>query len=196
MLPDYEIARKERTSIIRNSILIIEFLLLMFIFHAILTFFIPPKEVEDALHFRILAHSNAPSDQQVKMDIQQAIAPYVQQTFSQPMTTDDIREELDQLHPKITEIAQRIAKDHPISFERKIALLPPKRTGLVIQPQGYYETYVLTIGSGRGDNWWCALFPNICFPSNDKETETETEVDEQDEEVTFFVWEWLKKVFS
>jgi len=51
----------------------------------------------------------------------------------------------------------------------------------------------VTIGSGRGDNWWCALFPKVCFP---EEQQAEVEVEVEDEEVTFFVWEWIKGLFS
>lgn len=194
MLPDYEIVRKEPNSVVRNSLLILEFMLLMFILHSVLICFMPSQEAEDVLHFRMLAHSNALTDQQVKRDIQEAIAPYMKNVFTQTTTTEAMREQLDRLEPTILEIAQRIAKDTPVSFERKLALLPPKRTGLLIQPQGYYETYVLTIGSGRGDNWWCALFPNICFPEEEtKDTEVK---EEKEEKVTFFIWEWLKKRFA
>ena len=75
----------------------------------------------------------------------------------------------------------------PITLERKEALFPPKRSGLVIHPQATYDAYILTIGSGRGDNWWCAIFPKICFP--DKR-------EDEEEKVTFFVWEWIKGMFS
>ncbi len=34
----------------------------------------------------------------------------------------------------------------------------------LFSPQATYDAYILTIGSGRGDNWWCAMFPKICFP--------------------------------
>ena len=50
------------------------------------------------------------------------------------------------------------------TLERTEALFPPKRSGLYIHPQAVYDAYILTIGSGRGDNWWCALFPKVCYP--------------------------------
>ena len=57
-----------------------------------------------------------------------------------------------------------------MTLERTEALFPPKRSGFIIHPQAEYDAYILTIGSGRGDNWWCSLFPKVCFPE-EKESE-------------------------
>ena len=91
------------------------------------------------------------------------------------------------LENTILEIASSMANGRDVTFERVEALFPPKRSGLFIHPQAMYDAYILTIGSGRGDNWWCALFPKVCFP--DKEEKSE-------EKVTFFIWEWIKGIFS
>ncbi|MBO1912594.1 stage II sporulation protein R, partial [Microvirga sp. 3-52] len=66
-----------------------------------------------------------------------------------------------------------------------------KRSGFVIHPQSEYDAYLLTIGSGRGDNWWCALFPKICFVD-----EAEKKEKKEEEKVTFFVWEWITGLFA
>ena len=39
--------------------------------------------------------------------------------------------------------------------------------------EGYYESLVVTIGDGKGDNWWCVLFPPFCLIENDKKTDVE-----------------------
>ena len=72
------------------------------------------------------------------------------------------------LESEILEIANSMSNGATISLERKEALFPPKRSGLFISPQATYDAYILTIGSGRGDNWWCAMFPKICFPDKER----------------------------
>ena len=68
-----------------------------------------------------------------------------------------------------------------LSFE----VFPPKEWESGIAAQTQVEAIVVSIGSGRGDNWWCGLFPKACYKEEVKE-----------EKPKFFVWEWLKKKFS
>jgi len=53
-----------------------------------------------------------------------------------------------------------------------------------------YHSIVVKIGNARGDNWWCSIFPSICEPDKNEEPE------EEKEEVTFFIWEWIKGFFE
>lgn len=185
MLPDYEIKRTVPT--IEKVAPYIEFILLLIIFQAILMLFSTTQSSEEVVRFRLLAHSNAPADQQIKRDIQQVIQPLIEDAVASAQSTREIEENLVDLEETITEIARSLSGGAAITLERKEALFPPKRSGLLIHPQSAYDAYILTIGSGRGDNWWCAIFPKICFP--DKE-------EEEDEKVTFFIWEWIKGVFA
>ena len=184
MLPDYEIKRTGRKN--EKLMPFIEFALILIILQSAIALF-TGAQTESAIQFRLLAHSNSATDQSVKQEIQEAIAPLIENAITISNSPDELGENLVAIEPKIIEIASSIAKEQPITLERKAALIPPKRSGLVIQPQAIYDAYVLTIGSWRGDNWWCSLFPNICFP--DKE-------EKEQEKVTFFLWEWIKGLFS
>ena len=184
MLPDYEIKRTGRKN--EKLMPFIEFALILIILQSAIALF-SGGQTESAIQFRLLAHSNTATDQSIKQEIQQAIAPLIENAITTSNSTDEVGENLAVLEPEIIDIASSIAKEQSITLERKAALIPPKRSGLVIQPQATYDAYVLTIGSGRGDNWWCSLFPNICFPEKEEK---------EQEKVTFFVWEWIKGLFS
>lgn len=184
MLQDYEI--KKPTD---KRITVLEFILLLLIFSSAITLFSGmPKE--DAIQFRILAHSNTKEDQAKKVEVYEAIMPILQHTIETAQSNDELVDNLKKVEPEIIRRANSIVQDQKITFERKSALIPPKKSGFYIQPQAHYDAYILTIGSGRGDNWWCSLFPNICFP------EEEIEEEDEDEKVTFFIWEWIKGLFS
>lgn len=195
MLQDYEISNLHtRTKRMGKVVAVVEFMLILFLIQSALMLFIQPQpEQAEEIRFRVVAHSNTPADQQLKESIQQAIAPLIHNAVSQATSNADIVDNLEEVDEEIYRIALQMADGQDVQFERKATLFPPKRSGLVITPQAPYDAYVLTIGSGRGDNWWCGLFPNVCFP----EQETEKKADEEKEEkVTFFIWEWIKSLFS
>ncbi|MEK5039960.1 stage II sporulation protein R [Sporosarcina sp. FSL K6-3457] len=184
MLTDYEIIRK---TTINKVMPYIEFILVLIVIQSILTLFTAGPTEDDAIRFRMLAHSNAPVDQQVKRAIQQQIEPLINEAVTSSLSKQELVDNLVALESTILETANALADGQTISLERTKALFPAKRSGLVIHPQATYDAYILTIGSGRGDNWWCALFPKICFP--DKQ-------EKEEEKVTFFIWEWIKGLFS
>ena len=185
MLPDYEI---RRTKTIGQKVLpYIEFIIVLIIIQSFITVFAEAGDDEQSIRFRLLADSNAPADQQVKSDIQKKIQPLIEEAVNKSKTKQELGDNLAALESTILEIANSMSNGATISLERKEALFPPKRSGLFISPQATYDAYILTIGSGRGDNWWCAMFPKICFP--DKK-------EEEEEKVTFFVWEWIKGLFA
>lgn len=195
MLQDYEISNlNKQPKRIGKVVAVIEFMLILFLIQSALMLFIQPQpEQAEGIRFRIVAHSNTPADQQLKESIQQAIAPLINNAISQAESNSEIVDNLEQVEATIFSIAKEMADGQDVRFERKATLFPPKRSGLAITPQAPYDAYVLTIGSGRGDNWWCGLFPSVCFP----EQEAEKKVDEEKEEkVTFFIWEWIKSLFS
>lgn len=194
MLQDYEINNYTFKSTRRTGklMLIVEFILVLFLIQSALLVFTGKAEQEESFRFRILANSNTPEDQQLKLTIQQEIEPLIHNAISQSASKTEIVDNLEAIEESIIHIAKTMSGGQEVTLERKAALFPPKRSGLFITPQAPYDAYILTIGSGRGDNWWCSLFPRVCFP--DKEVETVKEVEE--EKVTFFVWEWIKSWFS
>lgn len=181
MLPDYEIHKRQD-----KRIVFIEFILILLIFQSAIFLLMSPEN-DEAVQFRILAHSNTVKDQMEKDEVQQEIMPFIENVIDEAETPAEAVDNLDRLESTIIKRAEAIAPDQVISFGREYTAIPPKRSGFFIQPQGNYNAYVLTIGSGRGDNWWCALFENICFPEQEEKEE---------EKVTFFIWEWIKSLFT
>lgn len=189
MLQDYEISKIKTNIWADRWMAVIEFILVLFLIQSALMLFTGQGEKEEEIRFRILAHSNTPADQKLKEEIRLVIEPMINKAISQAGTKSEIVENLEAIESTILQTAKSMADGQDVSFERTAALFPPKRSGLVITPQAPYDAYILTIGSGRGDNWWCSLFPRVCFPDKD--------VDKGEEEkVTFFIWEWIKSLFD
>ncbi|ARD48780.1 stage II sporulation protein R [Sporosarcina sp. P33] len=188
MLQDYPM--NQQPTYTSKLVAFIEFVLILLTIQGVLLVFGQHMTASDATQFRILANSNTAADQQVKQNVQEKIAPLLEQAINQSVNQQEIHDKLQALQPVILDIAQSQVNGATVSIEHSAALIPPKRVGSFIQPQDVYDAYVVKIGAGRGDNWWCALFPNVCFPDEASVTETE------EEPVRFFIWEWIKSLFK
>ncbi|MBY0221145.1 stage II sporulation protein R [Sporosarcina aquimarina] len=188
MLQDYTI--KKQPTKTSKLIASIEFILVLLAIQGVLLLFNQEIPTSEVAQFRILANSNTAEDQRIKQEVQKKIAPLLDQAISQSTTQQQLHDRLQHLGPTIEQLAGEYANGSAVTFEHKAALIPPKRIGFAIQQQDVYDAYILKIGKGKGDNWWCALFPKVCYPEEATVTETE------EEPVKFFVWEWIKSWFS
>ena len=188
MLQDYPINQQPTQT--SKLLACIEFVLILLTIQAVLLVFGQQASTGEATQFRILANSNTVADQRVKLEVQEKLAPLLNQAISQSANSQQINDKLQVLEPTILAIAKEHANGAQVTLEHSAAVIPPKRVGFFIQPQDVYDAYVVKIGAGRGDNWWCSLFPNVCFPEEATVTETE------EEPVTFFIWEWIKSLFK
>ncbi|WP_391119943.1 stage II sporulation protein R [Psychrobacillus sp. L3] len=174
MLPDYEIKRVSSIGKQIDTIIFFVWMLLLIQFCLFLLF--QSTEQVDGLRFRLIANSNTMEDQQVKNEVKNSIEPLLIQYQNNPQTYAELEQVVDKLSEKF---------EQKIHLSTGLALFPPKVWNQGITAQANVESVVITIGSGRGDNWWCALFPKVCY----KEEVVE-------EKPKFWVWEWLKKRFS
>ncbi|MGY4793971.1 stage II sporulation protein R [Lysinibacillus fusiformis] len=148
------------------------------------------EEQEKDFRIRVIANSNTAQDQLEKQQLVQDLKPY----FLQVTTAGFVGNE--QILSLKQQIEAELSENYPQLDTQVVVgdnLFPPKRQGAVLYPQNVYQSIVVKIGNARGDNWWCSIFPSICEP--DKE-EAKEEVEEEKEQVTFFIWEWIKGIFG
>ncbi|WP_158582909.1 stage II sporulation protein R [Lysinibacillus yapensis] len=147
--------------------------------------------VDDSLKIRVVANSNTDADQQLKKEMVQNLTPFftaIQQNESANLANDDVYAEL-------SNYVDKYYRNENVKIHIGDNLMPPKLQAAMFYPQSTYQSLVLTIGEGRGDNWWCSIFQNVCEASAKKDQDEEKAKDEEKEEpkVTFIVWEWFKK---
>lgn len=131
-----------------------------------------PKE---AIRLRVLANSNKEIDQNVKMkislELQKEITKLLKDINNVEEARIKIKNNMNVLNLKIKELLQteKYNTDFTITFGN--VFFPEKTYNDVIYEQGYYETLLVTLGSGKGNNWWCVLFPPLCLmEANETET--------------------------
>lgn len=122
---------------------------------------------EDAIRLRILANSDSPADQTVKRQVRDAVNSNIT-GWVRDLKSSGRAEEVIRAHmPELQQIVKRtLRKVHAgESFKMKLgqADFPTKMYGNYVYPAGEYNALVISLGDGKGANWWCVLFPPLCF---------------------------------
>lgn len=117
------------------------------------------------LHVR--ANSNSTSDQQLKLKVRDAILKETQSITQSCKSAADAKEEICKSTERIAQIAkeeiQKNGFDYDVSIRIGKSEFPTKTYDGFTLPAGTYEALTVDIGSGKGENWWCVMFPPLCF---------------------------------
>jgi stage II sporulation protein R len=122
---------------------------------------------DEAIRLRILANSDSESDQAVKRLIRDEVNKNITGWVEELTSLDEARAVITEHLPDIQNTAETIITEQglnqnvTVSFDQ--ADFPTKLYGQYLYPAGEYEAIVITLGDGEGANWWCVLFPPLCF---------------------------------
>lgn len=136
---------------------------------------------EKLIRFHVIANSDEETDQQLKIKVKDNIINYIFPKLKDSKSIDESRDILRNNNKQILKIAEKTIKENGYNYTVNSTLdrenFPEKKYGNITLPQGEYEAYRVIIGSGQGKNWWCVMFPPLCFVDvtkgqvSDKETE-------------------------
>jgi stage II sporulation protein R len=128
---------------------------------------ISPTIPEESIRLRILANSDSAQDQALKREIRDAIIARMQEWVIGPQSLDDARTVVKTHIPEFDLLVGQMIEARGYSYSHTVELgkvpFPTKMYGNEVYPAGDYEALRVTIGSGEGQNWWCVLFPPLCF---------------------------------
>lgn len=119
------------------------------------------------IRFHVIANSDSKSDQALKLKVRDKVLEYIQPKLKKSKSIEESRKIIKENDKQIIDIANKIIKDNGYSYSVKTTLsnenFPIKTYGNITLPQGKYEAYRIIIGEGKGQNWWCVMFPPLCF---------------------------------
>lgn len=119
---------------------------------------------EQAIRFRIIANSNNLEDQNKKMIIKEKLEKEIYNLVGYSKDINVTRNNLEKNMDKIENIIKNYNVPYTINFG--INHFPSKTYKGVIYKAGEYESLVITLGEGLGENFWCVLFPPLCLLDN------------------------------
>ena len=126
-----------------------------------------PSIASKILRFHVLANSDAECDQAVKLEVRDAVGTYLQPFLEEADSLEETKQIIKRNIKAVKGIAEDVLKAN--GYDYKVAAritrvdFPEKTYGAYTFPKGEYEALQLVIGEGRGQNWWCVLYPNMCF---------------------------------
>lgn len=123
---------------------------------------------DEAIRLRILANSDSKEDQELKRkvrdEVKAQIDGWVEDLTSFEEARHVIESRIPELEQTVAKTLEREGSDETFQVEfGKQVKFPTKMYGNFIYPAGEYEAVLITIGEGEGANWWCVLFPPMCF---------------------------------
>lgn len=119
------------------------------------------------LRIHIRADSNDEQAQAVKYKVKDAVTQFLTPYIAECDTKSKADETLELLLGKIERVADRVLENNGFSYRSKAKLNTEKfptrvYDGLVLE-SGFYDALIIELGSGKGDNWWCVVYPPLCF---------------------------------
>ncbi|MBP1934008.1 stage II sporulation protein R [Ammoniphilus resinae] len=173
---------------------------------------------EQSIRLRIIANSDLPEDQALKREVRDEVNAYIASKVENLADIQEAREKISKELPQLKKIVDQTVEAKGYTYNTKVEMgvvpFPTKMYGQYVYPAGDYEALRVTIGSGLGQNWWCVLFPPLCFvdiangdavkkdkkETSEKKESGEVEVAAGEEapqiEVKFFIVEWIQKIFN
>lgn len=122
---------------------------------------------EKVLRFHVLANSDSKEDQSLKLSVRDAIGGYMKEQMGQMTSKQECEAFVSRELPEIERVAEQVVKEAGYSYEVHVKLtkceFPIKTYGAYTFPAGEYDALRVTIGEGTGKNWWCVMYPNMCF---------------------------------
>jgi stage II sporulation protein R len=119
------------------------------------------------IRFHVIANSDDKIDQGLKLKVRDAVLEYISPKLKNCKSIEESREIIKNEDKNIKEIAKMIIKKNGFKYSVATELsqenFPVKTYGNITLPQGKYEAYRIIIGTGTGQNWWCVMFPPLCF---------------------------------
>ena len=121
----------------------------------------------EVLRFHVLANSDSDQDQAVKMEVKAAVMEMIKEELPDSDSLEQTVAWVIDNEGKIRELSESIVREsgdeHDVNVRIIQSFFPDKLYGDVRFPAGRYQALRIEIGRARGRNWWCVLYPNLCF---------------------------------
>lgn len=150
------------------------------------------KIPDESIRIRVIGNSNSEYDQEKKQELRKEVQLYMHGLLKNASTVEEartiIKNNLTEIKNNIDTYLQKIDYEIPFKINFGLNYFPQKKYKGIKYEEGLYESLLITLGEGKGNNWWCVLFPPICLLEAE---ETET----NEVEYKSFIKEIIEKYF-
>ena len=145
-------------------------------------------DIKDKLiRFHVIANSDTDGDQNLKLKVRDKVVEALSEKLSNVNSLEEAENVLKENIDYVNEIAKEVIEENNYTYEVNTMLsyenFPDKVYGDYIFPQGNYEAFRVIIGEGKGQNWWCVMFPSLCFVDESKNSVDSSDLKEEIENI-------------
>ena len=135
------------------------------------------KIPDEAIRIRVIANSNSDYDQKMKLKVKDNLEYDMYNMLKNIKGIENAREVINSNLNSIDKKVAKTIKDNNYQMNYNVNFgynyFPAKEYKGIKYDEGYYESLVVTLGEGKGDNWWCVLFPPLCLMEAEESTDVE-----------------------
>ena len=170
---------------------------------------------DQVLRFHVIANSDNTADQELKLAVRDALVAYMAENGDSFANADEAAAfaaaHCDELAEVAAAVIRQAGQDYPVSASVTWCSFPDKTYGNLTFPAGSYRALQVKIGEAAGQNWWCVLYPLLCFTDEgtvsvpeDSQERLQEALGEEDYErlenagrpqLRFKLLEWLEELF-
>ena len=119
------------------------------------------------LRYHVIANSDSEEDQQVKLKVKQAVLDAIKEKLSPAKDAPQAIEIVESNKEYILKVANDVLTGEGVDYKARVEVasryFPTKVYGDLVLPPGQYNGLIIELGNAQGKNWWCVLFPTLCF---------------------------------
>lgn len=124
------------------------------------------------IRFHVIANSDSDEDQNLKLKVRDAIINYLQPKLLESESIEESESIIKKEYDELEKISKSVISENGYDYDVKVGIdyseFPTKQYSNVVLPAGEYKALRIIIGEGKGKNWWCVMFPPLCFVDEEK----------------------------
>jgi stage II sporulation protein R len=128
------------------------------------------EEGYDLLRIHIRANSNDKDDQAVKLLVRDEIAQTLSSSLSNASSLEKAKQIVSEKRTILEAKANEVLRENDKAYECKCELareyFPTRAYKDIVVKSGYYDALVISLGEAKGDNWWCIIYPQLCYETS------------------------------
>jgi stage II sporulation protein R len=134
---------------------------------------------DDSIRIRVIGNSNSEYDQEKKQELRKDVQLYMQNLLKNAKTTEEARKiinnNLENININVDNYLHNLNYNTSYKINFGLNYFPEKEYKGIKYKEGLYESLLITLGEGKGNNWWCVLFPPICLLEAEETEKDEVE---------------------
>ncbi len=126
------------------------------------------------LRIHIRADSNDKADQAVKLLVRDAVTQILSSSLRNATSLQEAKSIVSDKQTTVRKKANEVLRKNGFLYDSRVRLtyeyFPTRSYQGIVVESGYYDALIIELGSGQGDNWWCVLYPSLCYGTSEEGT--------------------------